>query len=33
LAQLQHDVQLFQELDINTLLICKLTWLFDHHMR
>ena len=23
LAQLQHDVQLFQELGINTLLICR----------
>lgn len=32
LAQLQHDVRLFQELGINTLLICRFTWLFDHHI-
>ena len=32
-AQLQHDVHLFQELGVNTLLICRLVWLFDHRMR
>ena len=32
LAQLQHDVHLFQELGVNTLLICKFTWLFYHRV-
>jgi len=32
LAQLQDDVHLFQELGLNTLLICKLLWLLDHYM-
>lgn len=31
--QLQHDVQLFQELGINILLICRFTWLFKRRMR
>lgn len=31
-AQLQHDVHLFQELGINTLLICRFIWHVDRRM-
>lgn len=32
-AQLHHDVQLFQELGINALFICRFTWFFNRRMR